>query len=308
MDQLPDTMDKTASLTAIYKSMVIGWAMDGDPILAQECLEEMIDKDLTPESICFEKIIDSNTQLTMEDHQAMKRSYSVFQLLEKCRIEKDDFIPSERAYTSFIRAMTKGRVPQLAQKSYSILQKMENLYQQGNHNSIMPTVFTYNAVLLACAESASLTPNDDIEQNRDILRIAVTIFNQLRLGTTIGASALDNVSCGNMLRCSNLLSSDSETQKEEFISSIFQLSCERGLVNYFILRDLYSVASDALVEKLLGTNAPLSDSLLLELPSSWQRNTNMKKSSLNKSENFSPRKDSFQKGNHRSKPFQSNRR
>jgi hypothetical protein len=299
-------MDKTTSLTAIYKAMVIGWAQDGDPILAQECLEEMMDKDLTPDSICFEKIIDSNTQLTAEDNHAMKRSYTVFQLLEKYRIQHNDFIPSERAYTSFIRAMTKSQVPQLAQKAYTILQKMENLYQQGNYNSIMPTVFTYNAVLLACAESASLTPND-IEQHRETLRTAVTIFNQLRLGTTIGACVLDNVSCGNMLRCSNLLPADAAQQKDEFISSIFQLSCERGFVNYFILRDLYLVGNDALVEKLLGTSAPLSDTMLSELPSSWQRNANIKKTS-HKSESYIASKDSFQKGNRRSKPFQSKRR
>ena len=306
VDNLPDTMERKSALTAIYKAMVIGWAQDGDPILAQECLEEMIDKDLTPDSICFEKIIDSNTQLTTEDHHAMKRSYSVFQLLEECRIQRDDFTPSERAYTSFIRAMTKSRVSNLAQKSYTILQKMEDLYQQGKYSSIMPTVFTYNAVLLSCAESASMT-HTDTEQHRSTLRTAVTIFNQLRLGTTIGACVLDNVSCGNMLRCSNLLTADSSTQKDEFISSIFQLCCERGFVNYFILRDLYSVASETLIEKLLSTNAPLSDTILLELPSSWQRNANMKKTS-HRSETFVANKDSFQKGNRRSKPFQSKRR
>lgn len=306
IENLPDTMDNKATLTAIYKSMVIGWAQDGDPILAQECLEEMMDKNLTPESICFEKTIDSNTQLTADDNHAMKRSYAVFQLLEECRIQHDDFKPSERAYTSFIRAMTKSRVPQLAQKSYTILQKMEDLNQQGNYNTIMPTVFTYNAVLLACAESASLSPNDT-EQHRETLRTAVTIFNQLRRGTTIGACVLDNVSCGNMLRCSNLLTSDSSSQKDEFITSIFQLCCERGLVNYFILRDLHAVANDVLVEKLLGTTAPLSDTILSALPSSWQRNANVKKTS-HKPDHYTSNKDSFQKGSRRSKPFQSKRR
>ena len=302
---LPEATDTKTQLTAIYKSMVIGWAHDGDPILAQECLEEMIEKDLTPESICFEKIIDSNTQLTADDHQAMKRSYAVFQLLEECRMKRADFVPSERAYTSFIRAMTKSRVPNLSQKAYTILQKMEHLFQQGSYNSIMPTVFTYNAVLLACAESASLTHNDSELHHREALRTAVTVFNQLRQGTTVGLCDLDNVSCGNMLRCSNLLPAD--LQKDEFITSIFQLCCERGLVNYFILRDLFLVASDELVEKLLGSSLPLNDTLLENLPSSWQRNANMKKASV-KPASFATKKDSFQRGDRRSRPFQSKRR
>jgi hypothetical protein len=263
------------SLSAIYKSMVIGWANDGDPILAQEYLEEMVEIGLTPDPFCFEKVIESNTQVN--DSGSMKRSYAVFQLLEKCRLQKEDMIPNERAYTSFIRAMIKDKVPNLARKSNSILQKMNEIYLQGN-TEMMPTVFTYNAVLLACSESASVS--QDGEERKDALKLAVTIFNDLRSANQNGCE-LDHVSFGNMLRCSKLLPDDS-SHRDELIKSVFQLCCERGFVNQFILRDLYGVALEELRQELLGTTISLEDVSMEMLPSSWQRNVNQSSKSPNK--------------------------
>jgi hypothetical protein len=291
-------MDSKVVLNTIYKSMVIGWAQDGDPILAKECLQEMIDQDLTPEALFFEKIFDSNTQLN--DSNSMKRSYATFQLLEECRLERPDFIPSERAYTAFIRAMTKAHIPNLAEKANTILHKMNDLYRDGN-KFLKPTVFTYNAVLLACAESASLL--NEVEMKQKTLLTAVTILNNLRLGTD--GCELDSVSCGNVLRCSNLLPADS-AQKDAFITSIFQLCCERSLVNYFVIRDLYLVASDDLKQQLLGTNVPLDDLVMEELPASWQRNAYKKPNK--KSEHVATYNDSFRKGNRGTKPFQPKQR
>jgi hypothetical protein len=255
------------SLSAIYKSMVIGWANDGDPNLAQEYLEEMIENGLTLDSFCFEKVIESNTQVN--DSGSMKRSYAVFQLLEKCRLQNEGMIPSERAYTAFIRAMIKGKVPNLARKSNSILERMDEIYQQGNRG-MLPTVFTFNAVLLACSESASVS--QDVNEKKEALKLAVTIFNDLRSATRNGCE-LDHVSFGNMLRCSNLLPDDSE-HRDELITSVFQSCCERGYTNQFILRDLYGVASEELRQKLLGMTISLEEVSMDMLPQAWQRNVN----------------------------------
>jgi hypothetical protein len=294
-----ESFDDKSSLPAIYKSMVIGWANDGDPILAQEYLEEMIEKGLTLDSFCFEKVIESNTQVN--DSGSMKRSYKVFQSLEECRLLREEVAPTERAYTTFIRAMTKAHVPNLARKSYSMLQRMHELYQQGS-KSIRPTVFAYNAVLLACAESTSPT-NIDMEQSKEALKIAVTIFNELRGGRP-GSCELDHVSFGNMLRCSNLLTSDS-SQRDELITSVFNLCCERGYVNQFILRDLYMVASEDLRQKLLGVRSPLNDISLEDMPTSWQRS--VEKKTLHPSDHHVFRKDTSQ-SQRRTMPAQSKRR
>jgi Pentatricopeptide repeat domain/PPR repeat len=259
----PDTLDV---VTEIYKSMVFGWTQDGDPILAQQYLQEMVDRGLEPDSFCFDKVIEANTQLN--DPGAMKRSYEVFQLLDECRV-RGDVVPNERVYTSFIRAMIKARVPGLARKANAILNRMQDLYQSGNKR-VKPTVFTYNAVLLACAESKFV---EEFEQSsKEALKVAVTIFNELR---SESVDEPDHVSFGNMLRCSNLLPLGS--QKDALVTSIFQLCCQRGFVNQFILRDLRLVASDEVWKSLLGCK--VDDEVAIEqLPASWRRATTRKPS------------------------------
>lgn len=247
----------------IYESILFGWTQDGDPILAQQYLEEMVDKGLEPDSFCFDRVIKANAHLN--DPGAMKRSYAIFQLMEDCRM-RGVVCPNERVYTSFIRAMIKARVQGLAQKSNSILNRMQALYDEGN-KSIKPTVFTYNAVLLACAESAS---SEDAEQpKKDALKVAVTIFNDLRSDGT--SDEPDHVSFGNMLRCSNLLPPG--PQKDTLVTSVFQLCCKRGFVNQFILRDLRLVARGELWKELLGCSQPDDEVTIEGLPESWRHRT-----------------------------------
>jgi hypothetical protein len=207
------------------------------------------------------QIIEANT--FVDDEGSMSRTYKLFELMEKFR-QTGNFKPNERVYTSFIRAMTKARVSNLAYKSNVILKRMQAFYDDGN-KAIKPTVFTYNAILNACAESPSCDNSDPIEA----FKLAVKIFNELRNSR----GEPDHVSFGNMLRCANLLPEGG--QKDAFISTTFQLCCDGGLVNSYVLRDLQFSSSEDLWRSLL--QRPEGEADIERLPPQWSRTLGRRK-------------------------------
>jgi hypothetical protein len=249
-------------LKYIYRTMLFGWARSSEPVRAQQYLLGMMERKMDPDSFCFDKIIEANT--AMGDDGSMTRTYELFELMEKSR-QKGDFKPNERVYTSFIRAMTRARVANLAHKASMILKRMQSLYEEGNR-AIKPTVFTYNAVLNACAESSSSENSNPLEA----FKVAIKVFNDLR---NCAGEQPDHVSFGNMLRCANLLPVGD--QKDALIKTTFELCRDQGLVNSYILRDLQFAASEDVWRPLIDCTEGAADIELL--PPQWSRNLQRRK-------------------------------
>ena len=207
---LPATWSK--DVKDIYSNILVGWAKKGFPQEAQRYLQLMMDKGMHPDSIHYDRIIEANT--LVNDENSFRRSYQVFQIMEQER-SAGRVQPNERVYTSFIRAMTKAHIPKLAIRAHAMLQRMQHLSTTSGSESIQPTVFTRNAVLLACAESQTAPESDPLEA----FKIAVRVFNEVRKGP----EEPDHVTFGNMLRCAQLLPEGS--QKENVIRSTFDLCC-----------------------------------------------------------------------------------
>lgn len=254
----------------IYKSLLIGYTRLGNPKRATAYLNLMIENDgMEPDSMCYERIIDAYVRLGEED--CAKQTQEIFQLLEKRR-QAGALRPNERVFTGFIRALTKSKVPGLHKKADLMLQRMHSLAEGGNPD-VQPTIFTYNAVLNACAESVSIegAPLEEAFQT------SIRVFTKLRK-----EFVPDHVTYANMIRCANLLPSTSQT-KEKLVTATFKLCCESGNVNNYLVRDLSTVASKNLWKALVGRSAASEEevkvdieeaSMLLEqLPTSWKRKT-----------------------------------
>ena len=260
----PDKQRVLDDIATIYRTMLFGWSKC-DPERAQDYLLDMVDRDMQLDSFSFDKVIEANVQLLPEDPAAMKRIYEIFENMEKCRTD-GKIQPNERVYTSFIRAMTRGRVKYLGTTANQILKRMDALYSEGN-KGIRPTVFTFNSVLNACAETRNTVDAKPMEA----FKIALDIFNRLREQKRDG---LDHVSFGNMLKCSNLLPDC--PQKNKFIETTFKLCCKKGLTNQFVLRDLVQCAPEDVWRPLVGCHAGEPD--ISMLPSEWSAAINSKKS------------------------------
>lgn len=165
--------------------------------------------------------------------------------------------PNERIYTSFIRALTKGKAQGLHEKAGVLLRRMHSLHKAGNKD-IEPTIFAYNAVLNACSESRHVenTPLGEA------FKTAVIFFTELRNSKKLRP---DHVTYGNMLRCALLLPEGD--QRDKFVSATFRLCCEQGYMNAFVIRDLQAAASEEAWRSLL--NCPEGEVDMDHLPSDW---------------------------------------
>jgi tetratricopeptide (TPR) repeat protein len=273
----------------VNRAFLLGYAKQDDPRRATVYLNVMIEEEgMEPDAICYDKIIESYTKLG-KDADCAKRAQDIFQLMERRR-EAGAFRPNERIYTSFIRALTKGRVPGLHKKAELLLRRMRALYDDGNRD-IQPTSFTYNAVLNACADSVHVEGANLM----DAFQTSVKVFTELRKETNP-----DQVTFGNMVRCANLLSPSE--QKDKFLMATFQLCCDQGLVNALVLRDLRRAASDDIWTSLTGL--PLIDeeevqSLDMEkFPRDWTRNIIDRKPLSNPKPSY-PKRDGRNEGERR---------
>jgi len=136
----------------------------------------------------------------------------------------------------------------LHKKAYLLLQRMVKLSEQCS--DVTPTTFTYNAVLNACAES----------REKEAFGTAVRVFQELRKAVT-----LDHVTYGNLLRCASHLE-DGSDKHEQFVSATFQLCCDKGLVNNFVLRDLEMATTEKLWGSLVGFEGMVDAN---QLPDDW---------------------------------------
>lgn len=245
----PEVLD---DVKEVFRTMLFGCHKYKDPERANDYLIEMIEKDLQPDSFSYDRVIEAYTQSDIAD--SYERSKKVFEVMEEER-RKGSVKPNERVYTSFIRAMTKAKVPNLSQKANVLLQRMDSLFKEGNIG-IKPSVFTYNAVLMACSES----------ENTEAFKIALEVFKRLRRSR----DGPDHVTYGNMLRCARLLPADSE-KRSAFIESIFELAKKEGKVNNFVLRDLLESSTEDQWRYLLNWQDGVDDLTVDLLPLDWSR-------------------------------------
>jgi pentatricopeptide repeat protein len=251
-------------LEELYESFLFGYCKDGDPKRAKVYLDMMADdENIEPSNACYDRIIDA--YIKKEGTKCAKNAHEIFEMMERRR-QVGALSPSERVYTSFIRALAKSRVPGLHKKVELILNRMNKLYEEGKVADMKPSVYTYNCALNACSECLqieSVSPSEAFQTS-------VRIFAELRKETDP-----DHVTFGNLIRCSNLLPESETEKKVKFVKATFQLCRDNGLVNNLVLRDLKNAASNELWAEL--TKIPLDvstedESILDFLPSSWSKN------------------------------------
>jgi pentatricopeptide repeat protein len=265
MEQLHGKIDNEHNdLADSYKSLLFGYCkFGGNPTKAESFLRAMIENGMKPDSFCFDKILEAYTQ--SDDPNALPRSCGIFELMEQCRVS-GDLKPNERVYTSFIRALTKGNVKNLAKKSRIVLDRMQDLYHAGN-KGIEPTVFTYNAVLHACAACSDL---ESVEERTQAFEVALKTFNELR---KIPKEHCDHVTFGNLMRCAPLM--QDETKQIALLTATFRQCCQEGWVNSYIVRDLQNSAPESLWRDLLLTPSGIVD--MDDFPMEWSKSLQRRK-------------------------------
>jgi pentatricopeptide repeat protein len=256
---VPRTMKE--DIEALYYSFLHGYCQQGEPRKAKVYLDQMLEEDIEPDTSCYDRIIDG--YIKKGHSKCAVHAQEVFKIYE-LRREEGAIEPHERVYTSFIRALVKGRVPGLDKKADLVLKRMQKLYENG-HNDAKPSTITYNVCLNACAETQHLEGTNQAEA----FQTSVRLFTELRK-----ENDPDHVTFGNLLRCANLL--PSTEKKDKFVQATFQLCCEKGLLNKLVLRDLKKAASGDVWSSLTNLPADIDvqeeNNIEERLPIEWSRN------------------------------------
>ena len=224
-----------------YKSLLFGYAKRSNPFKAEENLRLMVEHGYKVDSFCFDKVVESYTRKETDDQVQIKRVYGIFELMESCQ-KSGQFKANERLYTSLIRAIAKDGKSGAAKNAQTIVKRMIHLYDNGN-KSVQPNIFTYNALLKACAKSASF---DDAEK-ASAFSIAIATFNKIR--SSDENVRPDQVTYSNLMKCSQLLPEGEN--RDNLIKATFA-HCEKNkLINQQFLEDVDKFASERLSRMLL---------------------------------------------------------
>ena len=223
-------------LTECYRSLLFGYSKNTNPLKAEQILRLIIYKGLKVDSILFDKVIESYSHLEDE----VKNVYAVFELMESCQ-KQGLMQANERVYTALIRAIAKESKPGMTKKAQTIIRRMQQLYENGNE-TVLPTVFTYNALLKTCANSFVL---DDDEKNK-AFNIAIGTFNLLRTSEDLSP---DYVTYSSLIKCSRLLPEGDK--RDNLIIATFKQCAKDGMTNDVFVRALEECASEELSRKLI---------------------------------------------------------
>lgn len=237
MKPLCEEQNEEGLLGDIYKSLLFGYAKRGFPSNAEDMLRIMVEKGYKVDAFCFDKVVECYNRAS--DEQDIKKVYGIFELMESC--QKQGLLQAnERLYTSLIRAIIMEKKPGVAKRAQTIVKRMIHLYDNGN-KSVLPSIFTYNAVMKACAKTALF---DDAEKASSF-SIAIATFNKIR-GSDGGP---DHVTYSNLMKCSQLLPEGEK--RNNFIKATFSQCSKNEMVNSHFLDIVEECASEELSKMLL---------------------------------------------------------
>uniref|UniRef100_A0A7S2L1W7 Pentacotripeptide-repeat region of PRORP domain-containing protein n=1 Tax=Leptocylindrus danicus TaxID=163516 RepID=A0A7S2L1W7_9STRA len=164
----------------------------------------------------------------------------------------------KRTYSTVINAYAKSSEFKKAHNAVAILNRMEPA-------GVTPDVFTYTAVINACAFS---------HRKEQSYGIALEILQRMReLSNDISDAAPNSITYKTMLQaCTNLFQHDSPKRDEE-VERTFEWCKEDGMCCDMVLLQLKRAASQSLLSQLVGGDVANLEVITSEdVPSEWSRN------------------------------------
>ena len=197
------------------------------------------------------------------ERNASERAESILNELVASRTANAD------SYQGVIIAWAKSRRSGKAQHAYRILHRMIDDFKGGNRNC-RPTAQVYTAVINAAAFS-----NGDRKEEQEAFEIATNTLNELYNCTHCDTNA---AAMGTFIKACGRLEVSADILLEKSIEETFREACRLGIVDRFVLTQMYWSCSDGLYKKLLGELIPgdgpekVKIDTLVSIPEDWRRN------------------------------------
>ncbi|GFH56503.1 hypothetical protein CTEN210_12979 [Chaetoceros tenuissimus] len=246
----------------VYNSLINAYSAQGDEdsILCIEDLlqtmEESAFENVKPNIITYNTILKAyaNARTSCTD-KAEALLYRLEQSKNKSTIQPDVI-----SYTSVISAYARSDAADKATKAQEISKQMITLYREQKVEAVKPSIYTFNAVLNACAYT--------FDQDEKIRALVVVVETLVAIQEFAKS---DHTTYGTLLKAFVNLIPANDKRRRRVVKAVFKVCCTEGMVGNMVLRQLRFAAPADLYEELLGRS--IDDEVKLSsLPSKWSRN------------------------------------
>jgi hypothetical protein len=171
--------------------------------------------------------------------------------------------PSIRTYTAAITAWARSRDYTKPQRALKILKKVSDQYRKTNDESIKPNLFTYNAVIDACARC-----NGNHEQQANALKIAFAV-NKAILAAKLEPNS---ITYSTLLKAANNLLPEGDV-RNQVLRAVFEKAVSSGYVDYNVLKAFDQASDRELYHELLKVAEDKNGFVTMKnLPDEWKKN------------------------------------
>ena len=181
---------------------------------------------------------------TCGDEDAGRRAEIHLDDMERKYLAGDETMkPTTRSYGLVLNAWSKSSSFDKAKRSLDILKRMEKQRRLGN-TDVYLSEHVHSLVINACAFT-----NSGMEAETEAFRIAVTIFDKMIASKDCQPSSL---AYGWFIQACGRLQMPQD-MKDRHIERAWNLCCQNGLVNGFVLHRFTGAAPEVLYKKLMAS-------------------------------------------------------
>lgn len=246
-----------------WNTVITAWAKSGEKFAGKEAenvLRRMNEfyiaeneTHLLPDIMAYNSVLDAWSKSRASG--APQRAQAILDHLEVLAVKKPSLKLDRRTYSTVINAYAKSSEFKKAHNAVSILNRMEPA-------GVTPDVFTYTAVINACAFSHRKEKSYDI---------ALEILQRMREPNS--EAAPNSITYKTILQaCTNLFQHNSPKRDKE-VERTFEWCKEDGMCCDMVLLQLKRAASQSLLPQLVGYDvANLEFITIVDVPSEWSRN------------------------------------
>jgi len=256
----PNTICFATVIKAYSRSREIGAAEK-----AEEILDWMFDVykagnlDAKPNTIAFTSVCDAWCKSRNND--AVEKVESLITRMKQLSVDGFDVYPNEYTYNCLISTHARSNDNEKVKKAVEILRKMQD------EKRPIPNLFTFNAVLNACAFTKGTK-----SQRINALKTAILIFEEALNISKNGDPV--NVTYGAFFQaCGSLMKTEDERKKiQKIVEAAFHRCCQDGQIDRKLLGQIKKASSKELYFRLFGKFDAYPEIQMKDIPMEWRQN------------------------------------
>jgi len=215
--------------------------------------------DAKPNTIAFTSVCDAWCK--SRQNNAVEKVENLISRMKRLSLDGFDVYPNEYTYNCLISTHARNNDSGKVEKAVEILRRMQD------EKRPMPNLFTFNAVLNACAFTKG-TKSERINALKTAILILEEALNSSKNGDPV------NVTYGAFFQaCGSLMKTEDERKKiQKIVEAAFHRCCKDGQIDRKLLGQIRKASSNELYFRLFGDFDVYPAIHMKDIPVEWRRN------------------------------------